>query len=717
MEESKAETIKAVIERIKYRSPDGFAIGIARLVDTDDNTSFAVKGTIGTISLDTPYELRGGWEEHPRYGLQFAVTSFAMIHPTDLDGISRYLRNNIRWLGPVRSNMLMIKFGERTLEMLRNYPVNVAAEIPGISVEKAMEISIEMKAKQKAERLLVELESIFAGTLITRPILSHVASDWGDDAPKLIRENPYALIEFFKGVGFQMADSVARKLGIKLDDPFRLKAGIIYTIQQSTAQEGHVCFTRLYVTAMAATTLKVEQSKLIPVLDGLVSGLERSPIVEEEGHVYYKETLADEHYIANRVRLMLERPFTKVQPFYGSLKEDQAGALESMARGQTRIYVITGPPGTGKTFLASHIIQSYRAQGLHITLVAPTGKAAKRMQEQTGVEASTIHRALEPLPPNLTGKGHWDFRRNADNPIITDVIICDEASMLDNWLFARMLQAIAPSTMLILIGDVHQLPSVGPGNILKDLISAGVPTTELDSIKRQDAGLIITNCHRIKNGQPIEIPHPDPELDFMFIPRSNEESIASAVVTLLKRIPEYDRLKPLDPINDIQIIVPRRVSVALSCEKLNPILQEALIGKPEQGVFQQGDKVIQCWNDYEHGVMNGDIGRVLDIVGKSIYVRFETPIREVELPLHGNDLELAYAITCHKFQGSEAPVVIVPVHVSGGPRVCQRPWIYTAISRARKLCVLVGQRQEIIEMIRRKGNTTRFTRLQQLLKG
>jgi len=373
---------------------------------------------------------------------------------------------------------------------------------------------------------------------------------------------------------------------------------------------------------------------------------------------------------------------------------------------------MTGAPGTGKTFTIKRIISSFPKA--RIALAAPTGKAAKRIYEQSGMEAKTIHKLLEPQKSG----DKFIFSRGAGNPVPADLVVLDEVSMVDVPLMARLLDALAPGTRLILVGDTYQLPPVGAGNVLKDAIASEIiPTTELTIIKRQDEGLIIRNCHRIKNGQDIEVDNAAGS-DFFFLQRESEEEIRETLLDLVsRRLPESYKA---DALRDIQVITPLREKTGLSCKALNAEFQKRLNPNPEveKCRFRVRDKVIQNRNEYEKDIINGDIGYVRGIEPRSrtITVAFENPERVVDLPLYENDLDLAYAVTCHKYQGSEAPIIVIPIHRSFSPMLMQRNWLYTAVSRAKRVCVLVGQRDEAPRIIARNQQQKRFTRLKEFLR-
>ena len=409
------------------------------------------------------------------------------------------------------------------------------------------------------------------------------------------------------------------------------------------------------------------------------------------------------------MKILVRQTLSPGEPDFEGLAEDQKEALSNAVA--SGVFILTGAPGTGKTYTLKRIISSFPEA--HVALAAPTGKAAKRVFEQSGRPALTIHKLLE---PQKVGDG-FVFTRDAVNPIEADLIILDEVSMVDVPLMARFLEAVAPGTRLILVGDTYQLPSVGPGNILKDLIACGaIPATELTIIKRQDEGLIIRNCHRIKNGQDIELGNSTAR-DFFFLKRDDPEEIRETIVELVsRRFPESYKA---DPLREVQVITPLREKTALSSKALNEEFQRRINPNHKlDGVrFKVRDKVIQTKNQYDLDIINGDIGYVLDLSEKdrTLTVTFENPTRVVELPLHQNDLELAYAITCHKFQGSEARIIVVPVHRSFGPLIMQRNWLYTAVSRAREVCVLVGQREEMPKIIQRNAPQRRHTRLKEML--
>lgn len=452
--------------------------------------------------------------------------------------------------------------------------------------------------------------------------------------------------------------------------------------------------------------LKVPEEKVIQVLDRITAD---NLLVRLDNLIYLPEFYEKERSIASKLKQLISCTASPANPDYDGLKQDQVEALTKAVKSQ--VFILTGPPGTGKTYTIKRIINSFPK--VVIALAAPTGRGSKRIYEESGYQAKTIHKLLE---PQKNSKGFY-FTRTADNPLEADIIIIDETSMIDLSLMSSLMDAVDPGTRIIFVGDTYQLPSVGPGNILKDMISSEViPTTELTIIKRQDEGLIIRNCSQIKDGKDIEVENSD-RSDFFFLPRASEVSIRETIFELItQRLPESSGF---DPLKDIQIVSPLRERTSLSCKALNKVCQSRLNRNPEidNCPFKTGDKVIQTKNRYDLDIINGDIGYIRSINQKeqTIYVDFENPQRRAELPLYENNLELAYAITCHRFQGSEAPVIIIPIHRSFPPMLMQRNWVYTAISRAKDLCILVGQREEIPKIIRRNQQQKRFTNLARFL--
>ena len=694
------EQLQGVLSTIKFHQGN-FLIGVL-----DDGTT--VKGSMLSPQVGLEYTFRGRRERHLRWGEQFAFTDYRASYPTDLAAIQCYLVDNCKWIGPEIGKRLVNTYGKETLAVCKADPDRVASEISGITPRRAKEIAAMLRNNEANENLQLALKDLLGGTKVNRRAVNQILEKWGQDAPARIRENPYALIEAIDGIGFLTADEVARKIGYDFSGPPRIRAGVIHTLKEQAFGQGHTCLPKAKLLAEAEKILAVPPertgSELGPLeKDGLV--------VSADGFVYLKGYHDDEQLIAEKLKVLARQTLPPPgQPDFEGLADDQKEALSKAV--SSGVFILTGAPGTGKTYTIKRIISSFPET--RVALAAPTGKAAKRVYEQSGRLALTIHKLLEPQKVG----GSFVFTRDAENPIEADLIVLDEVSMVDTPLMARFLEAVAPGTRLILVGDTYQLPSVGPGNILKDLIASGaILSTELSIIKRQDEGLIIRNCHRIKNGEDIELGNSTAR-DFFVLKRDGDEEIRETILDLVSR--RFPESYHADPLREVQVITPLREKTALSCKALNEIFQRRLNPKPKiDGVrFKVGDKVIQTKNQYDLDIINGDIGYVRDIDARdrTITVAFENPERVVQVPLHQNDLELAYAITCHKFQGSEARIIVVPIHKSFGPLIMQRQWLYTAVSRAREVCVLVGQREEIPKIIQRNAPQRRHTRLQELLR-
>ncbi|MDQ7829067.1 MAG: AAA family ATPase [Armatimonadota bacterium] len=693
------EQLQGVLSTIKFHQGN-FLIGVL-----DDGTT--VKGSMLSPQVGLEYTFRGRREHHPRWGEQFAFTDYRASYPTDLAAIQCYLVDNCKWIGPEIGKRLVNTYGKETLAVCKADPDRVAAAISGITPRRAKEIAAMLRNNEANENLQLALKDLLGGTKVNRRAVNQILEKWGQDALARIRENPYALIEAIDGIGFLTADEVARKIGYDFSGPPRIRAGLIHTLKEQAFGQGHTCLPKAKLLAEAEKILAVPPDRIGSELgplekDGLV--------ISADGFVYLKGYHDDEKLIAEKLKVLARQTLPPGQPDFEGLADDQKEALSKAV--SSGVFILTGAPGTGKTYTIKRIISSFPEA--RVALATPTGKAAKRVYEQSGRLALTIHKLLEPQKEG----DRFVFTRDAENPVEADLIVLDEVSMVDTPLMARFLEAVAPGTRLILVGDTYQLPSVGPGNILKDLIASGaIPSTELTIIKRQDEGLIIRNCHRIKNGEDIELGNSTVR-DFFFLKREDEESMQETILELVSR--RFPESYHADPLKEVQVITPLREKTALSCKALNEVFQRRLNPKPKMdGVrFKVGDKVIQTKNQYDLDIINGDIGYVRDIDerDRTITVAFENPERVVQVPLHQNDLELAYAITCHKFQGSEARIIVVPIHRSFGPLIMQRQWLYTAVSRAREVCVLVGQREEVPKIIQRNAPQRRHTRLQELLR-
>jgi len=692
------EQVRGTLSTIKFAQAN-FMIGVL-----DDGTT--VKGNMLSPQVGIEYSFSGKWERHPKWGKQFSFRDYKASYPSDLDAVRSYLMENCKWIGPEISKRLIDTYGKDTLKVCKEDPERVAREIGGITDRRAQEIAAMLRNNEANENLQLALKDLLGGTKVNRRAVNRILEKWGQDAPGIIRENPYSLIDQIEGIGFLTADEVARKIGYDFAGAPRVRAGILHTLKEQAFGNGHTCLPRLHLLLEAAKALAIKEERVAEEIAPLEKdGL----IVEAKDYIYLAAYFEDEKQVAEKLKVLVRHELKPGQPDFEGLADDQKEALQKAV--SSGVFILTGAPGTGKTFTIKRIISSF--PDAVIALAAPTGKAAKRIYEQTGRLALTIHKLLEPQKVG----DKFTFTRGPENPISADIIVLDEVSMVDTPLMARFLEAVAPGTRLILVGDTYQLPSVGPGNVLKDLIASGtIPSTELNIIKRQDEGLIIKNCHRIKNGQDLEYGNSTAR-DFFFLARDDEAAAMETILDLVsRRMPEAYKA---DPLRDVQVITPLREKTGLSCKSINAEFQKKFNQKPrvENCWFKVGDKVIQTKNQYDLDLINGDIGYVkgIDTSFKTITVEFENPERKVDLPLFNNDLELAYAITCHKFQGSEARIVVIPIHRCFGPLILQRNWLYTAVSRAREVCVLVGQLEEVPKVIRRNQQQRRFTRLAEML--
>jgi len=712
-------TVEGILTQIRFRDR-GFCIAAL-----DDGTT--VKGPLTQPEVGLRYRFSGSWVLDARYGRQFAFRRYQPLYPQDPAGIRAYLIQHGPGIGPTLSRRLVDQYGAKTLEVCRREPERVAREVQGLRPALATGLAERLAAAEDLEAQYVALNGLFAGLKVPRQAAQRIVERYGQQAEQRVREQPYALARQIRGIGFTLADAIASRVGIAGSDPRRLRAATLHVLEREASGQGHTCLRDLTLRAHVGELLGIEPSGVDRSVDQLV--LEGT--CRREGSLVALASLADaEASIARRLRALAgarPRPGT---PDPSGLAGDQIRALEqALSQG---VFVLTGAPGTGKTYTIRRILDSF--PDARIALAAPTGKAAKRITEQTGRPAQTIHRLLEPI---YRGDG-FGFGRNAEQPLEVDLVVLDEVSMIDVPLMARFLEAVPDTARLILVGDSEQLPAVGPGNVLGDVIRSGrVAVAELDQIKRQDEGWIVQNCHRIRRGERVHVDNAHSR-DFFLIERSHVHEIRDTLIELVsERLP---RRYGTDPLRDQQVLVPLRARTELSCDALNRVLQRRLnpraceasaqwggesgaapAAEDELGArgaaarIALGDKVIQTRNAYELGIFNGDLGTVEVIEGRSLQVRFDAPERLVDLDVERNDLELAYALTVHKYQGSESRIVVIPIHPSAGSRILQRSWLYTAISRAREVCVLVGSAEELARTVLRDRSHVRSTRLASLL--
>ena len=731
------ETITGFVEHIVYRNEEN-GYTVLNLASNEEDEVTCV-GVFQMISEGESLELTGEYTVHPSYGPQFKVQQYSIKAPEDIASIERYLGSGaIKGVGAALAARIVRKFKEDTFRIIEEEPERLA-EIKGISERKAQEIAQQTEEKRELRQAMIFLQNYG----ISLSLAVKIYQTYQLDMYRIIQENPYRMAEDVTGVGFKIADEIAHRVGIHLDSDFRIRSGIMYVLQQASL-EGHTYLPEELLTRRACELLGVDAS--VVEKHYMDMAIDRKLILKQsEAEVQiYASTF---YYMELNVAVMLrelnvkydfsetavEQRIRKIEQLSElELDEMQRTAVKEAVR--SGLLVITGGPGTGKTTTINTIIQYFESEGMDIALAAPTGRAAKRMSETTGYEAKTIHRLLE-----LSGgmDEHAGFERNEQNPLETDVIIIDEMSMVDITLMHNLLKAVVAGTRLILVGDVNQLPSVGPGCVLKDIIdSHACNVVRLNRIFRQASESdIIVNAHKINSGEPVSLDNKS--RDFFFLKRYDANVIISICIQLIRqKLPKYVNASPFD----IQVLTPMRKGL-LGVERLNTILQQYLNppdGKKAerehgQTIFRVGDKVMQIKNNYQAeweirsrynipiekglGVFNGDMGIVREInsFSETLTVEYEER-RMVEYPFKELDqLDLAYAITIHKSQGSEYPAVIIPL-LTGPRMLMNRNLLYTAVTRARKCVTLVGDEKAFYNMEANVNEQKRYSGLRDRLE-
>lgn len=734
------EQLTGYVEHIIYRNADN-GYTVLNLVSGEEEVTCV--GTFSAIAEGENIEATGEYTEHPTYGRQFKVDSFEEKAPEDEEAIERYLGSGaIKGIGLALAARIVRRFKDDTFRIIEEEPERLA-EIKGISQRKAMEIANQVNEKRDLRQAMIFLQQYG----ITMNLAVKVYQAYGQEIYEIIRQNPYRLADDIEGVGFRTADEIAARVGIRMDSDFRVKSGILYTLLQASG-EGHTYLPEEELTRRAARLLEVDADQVEKQYMDLA--IERKIVLKqgsrEDGAetqiyastFYYMEAntaamLKELNVTYDVPEVEIEQRLRKIEKQTGmELDEHQVTAVKEAVR--NGLLIITGGPGTGKTTTINTIIKYFELEGFDIFLAAPTGRAAKRMSETTGFEARTVHRMLE---LNGGAEGSGGFERNEQNPLETDVIIIDEMSMVDISLMYSLLKAIAVGTRLILVGDVNQLPSVGPGSVLRDIIRSGVcNVVMLTKIFRQaSTSDIIVNAHKINHGEEVVLDNKS--MDFFFLKRYDADVIINVVLQLIKqKLPKFVDATPYD----IQVLTPMRKGL-LGVERLNTILQQymnpPLSSKAEKEygttIFREGDKVMQTKNNYQLeweirspyglsiekglGVFNGDMGiiRQINDFAELMTIEFDEG-RMVEYPYKLLDeLELAYAITIHKSQGSEYPAVVIPL-LSGPAMLMNRNLIYTAVTRARKCVTLVGNEQTFYQMVQNTSQQKRYSGLCERLK-
>lgn len=700
-------------------------------------------GNFKSIEVGETLELEGEFVTHNVYGEQFKIEHYRVIPPKDRVTMERYLGSGaIKGVGEALAKRIVKTFGEDTFRIIEQEPERLA-EIKGISERKAREIALQMIEKKELREAMLFLQKYG----ISNSLAIKIYKQYGNDIYSVLRENPYKMAEDIAGVGFRIADGIAEKIGIKTDSDYRIRSGLLYTLLQA-AGEGHTCLPLEILKEKASVLLGVPKENLTTQIQNL--SMDKKIIVKEYDQTIYAYG-SSMYYLEQNcaAKLMeLKNSFAlnkeKVEKKIDDLQESigicldglqKKAVAESVCNG---VFILTGGPGTGKTTAINTMIRYFVSEGMDFYLAAPTGRAAKRMTEATGYEARTLHRLLELGGREDDGTDFQaGFGKNESNPIEADAVIVDEMSMVDIFVFQALLKAILPGTRLIMVGDVNQLPSVGPGQVLRDLIqSKSFSVIMLETIFRQaKESDIVVNAHKIHQGEPILLDNKS--RDFFFLERNNGTMLENTVVELVKkRLPGYVGKKS----SDIQVLTPMRKG-PLGVEGLNPLLQNALnppdVKKNEVEVgdivFRQGDKVMQNKNNYQMeweivgnynipiekgmGVFNGDIGNILliDSVNREITVEFDDAKRVRYNYENLEELELAYALTIHKSQGSEYPAVVLPV-LSGPRLLFNRNLLYTAVTRAKECVAIVGNREMVEKMIENVSEYHRYTGLEKIIR-
>ncbi len=708
--------LRCVVERITYQNADnGYTVLKCAVKNAQDLVT--VVGIMPDTHVGSVLALEGVWKVDAKYGRQFSVEKFEETLPATVYGIEKYLGSGlIKGVGPKFARRIVEKFGKDTLDVIEENP-DALIEVEGIGRVRVERIRKSWEEQKEIKNIMLFLQ----GHEVSTSHATKIFKTYGSDSISVVQENPYRLADDIWGIGFKTADTIAEKMGIEKDRFIRLRSGILYTLNK-LSENGHCYAVREQLIQAAVQLLEVEEAELEITLDEM---LRTEEVIREEEAIYLPPFFFSETGCAKRLLKLLAAE-RRVQMDVDTVMETVMGRtgqgqhitydevqLEAIrAAVSSKIMVLTGGPGTGKTTTTMGIIAAYRAAGCRIVLAAPTGRAAKRMSEATGMEAKTIHRLLEYKPPE-------GYQRKEENPLEGDVLILDECSMIDIMLMYNLLKAMPEQMTLIMVGDTDQLPSVGAGNVLKDIISSGrIPVVRLSRIFRQARGSrIIMNAHRINKGEQIDM-RGGRDSDFFFAAKeTNEEVVELLVKYCTENLPRYYHV---DALQDIQVLTPMQRGVC-GAANLNQVLQEAM--NPGSIFLRRGgtqyrlhDKVMQIRNDYDKEVFNGDIGVInhVDMEERELTVNFDG--REVVYDVSElEELTLAYATTIHKSQGSEYPIVVMPFTMSHYVML-QRNLLYTGVTRAKKILVLIGEKKAVWYAVKNETTADRNTKLAERLR-
>lgn len=705
------EQLSGYVDAIVYAQPDnGFTV--ARLKEPKKKELTAIVGYLPGLQAGENVVLKGTWKTHPSHGRQFEVTEYTVEAPSDILGIQKYLESGlVKGIGPVFAKKIVDHFGSETLDIIDKTP-NRLYEIEGLGKKKIRQLQECWHEQRSIREVMVFLRAHGASPGYAQKIYKQ----YGDESIIKVKENPYKLAKEVFGIGFKMADTIALKLGFALHSPERLAAGIEFVLWE-LANDGHTCYPKTDFMPIAATMLEVDGSLIEKEIQALIN----TQLIELDGKIWLKPYFAYEQAIAKDL-LRLARGKQAIRSIDAEkaaewvqnqlsiqfAEQQKKAVIQALT---DKVHIITGGPGTGKSTITNAILAITQKLTAKITLAAPTGRAAKRLTQITHKMAFTIHALLE---MDFTSGG---FKRSKDNPIDCDLLIVDEASMIDTHLLFYLLRAIPTRARVLFVGDIDQLPSVGAGTVLRDLISSEqIGVTRLTEIFRQAKGSkIITNAHRINHGEFPEINTPE-KSDFHFISAETPEAIGQVILELVSK--EIPRLWNYHPMDDIQVLSPMKRGT-IGVEMLNDTLQN-LLNPSTTPLFRAGrrfhlhDKVMQIKNNYDKNVYNGDIGRIVEMDQSAIFVKFDD--KEVEYPLTDLDeLVLAYATSVHKYQGSECPCIVMPIHTSHF-KLLHRNLLYTAVTRGKRQVYLVGTTKAIGIAIHNDQVQTRYTGLEKAIK-
>ncbi|MGI6538371.1 MAG: ATP-dependent RecD-like DNA helicase [Caldicoprobacterales bacterium] len=705
-----SQSLTGVIERITFvNNENGYTV--ARIRSKGCKDLITIVGNMPSVSIGAVVSLKGSWKVDSRYGRQFEVVSFEEKLPATAAGIEKYLGSGlIKGIGPVYAKRIVKKFKADTLRVIED-DIERLLEVEGIGPRRIEMIKAAWEEQKEVKNIMIFLQSHGVSTAYGVKIYKY----YGNESIKVVQENPYKLADDIWGIGFKTADKIAQNIGFDFKSYERIRSGIFYVLNQMS-NDGHCFAYRDQLIEEANKLLEVEPELVESAVDSMLK--EGSLVLDQDDAIFLPVFYHSEVGVARRLKQIKETD----SPFIHKPKEEILELLERRNKvrydriqreaiikaGSQKLMILTGGPGTGKTFTTLGIISLYRQLGARILLAAPTGRAAKRMSEVTRMEAKTIHRLLEYQP----AKGGYTV--NEDNPLKCDVLILDEVSMVDLILMYNLLKAVPNEAVVIMVGDIDQLPSVGAGNVLRDMIeSGGIEVVRLTTIFRQARGsMIITNAHRVNQGYFIKYSGPKTR-DFFFMEEEEPDKIAETIVSLVvKRLPKYYNV---DPIKDIQVLCPM-LRGSTGTHNLNRLLQEKFSSR---GLYVQyggttyyvGDKVMQIKNNYDKNVFNGDIGFIEDINREDQVIRIVFDSRPVEYDFTELDeVVLAYASTVHKSQGSEYPIVVAPL-TTQHYMMLQRNLLYTCITRAKKVFVLIGTKKAVAMAIKNNKIAKRNTML------